>query len=65
MNRPFTPAKPQEFVVVKITKREAIVLDKIRKHAFGEFIVHKANGLPVRVEIKNSEMIDEDIEVNL
>lgn len=65
MSRAFVPAKPQEFVVVKITKREAIVLDKIRKHAFGEFIVHKANGLPVRVEIKNSEMIDEDIEVNL
>ncbi len=64
MNNQFVPHKVQEIVVVKITKREAILLQKLRKYAFGEFVIHKANGLFVRVEIKESQIIEEDIEID-
>jgi len=61
----FIPAKPEEEIVVKITKREAVLLDKLRKYAFGRFLVHKANGLIIRVEITDSQLIEENTETDL
>ena len=61
----FAPHKPEETVVIKITKREAVLLDKLRKYAFGKFTVHKAAGLLIRIEINNSELIEENTEVDL
>ena len=61
----FTPHKPEEIIIVKITKREAVLLDKLRKYSFGKFTVHKANGLLLRIEINDSQMIDEETDVDL
>ena len=61
----FKPHKPEQILVVKISKREAILLQKLRKYAFGKVLIHKADGLIIRVEITDSQMIDEDQEVSL
>ena len=64
MNEPFVPEKIERQVTVKISKREAVLLAKLRKYSFGKFLVHKANGLLIRVEINDSQMIEEDTEVD-
>ena len=61
----FKPHVSEERVVVEITRREAILLEKLRKCAFGEIMIFKAGGLVIRVEIKNSELIDPTTEINL
>jgi len=65
MTTTFAPHKAQEEVLVKITKREAILVQKLRKYVFGKFIIHKANGLLVRLEINDSQLIEEDTEIDL
>lgn len=65
MNDQFVPHKPDEYVTVKIKKREAILIEKLRKHAFGKFTVLKSSNTIIRVEIQNSEIIDENAEINL
>lgn len=65
MSEPFTPNKPEEIVVVKITRKEAVLIDKLRKHPFGEFTIHKANGILVRIEIRDSQLIEADAPIDL
>ena len=61
----FTPHKPEESMVVKITKREVVLLDKLRKYSFGKFLIHKADGILIRIEINDSQLIEENTEVDL
>lgn len=61
----FIPHKPEEIMVVKITKREAVLIDKLRKYSFGKFLIHKADGILIRIEINDSQLIEEDTEVDL
>lgn len=61
----FKPYKPEKTVEAVITTREASLLDKLRKHAYGKFLVHKVNGLVIRVEINEAQLIQESDEVNL
>jgi len=65
MVEPFVPEKPEKYVVVKITKKEAVLIQKLRKYAFGKFVIHKANGILTRIEINDSQMIEEDVEIDL
>jgi len=65
MSEPFTPNKPQENIIAKISKREAVLIEKLRKYPFGKFVVHKANGLLIRIEINDSQIIEEDTDVDL
>lgn len=65
MNDTFTPHKEDKYIVVKIKKREAVLIQKLRKYAFGKFIISKANNVLTRIEINNSEMIDEETTVDL
>lgn len=65
MPNPFVPKKPEEILVVKITKREAILLTKLRKYAHGKFVVHKYENVLVRLEIMESQSIDETIKTDL
>lgn len=65
MPEPFVPHKPEEMVLVKISKKEAVLLQKLRHYAYGQFVVHKAAGILVRVEITDSQMIDTSTEVDL
>jgi len=61
----FKPYKPEEKMIASITKREAVLIAKLRRHAYGKFLIHKINGTLVRVEINDSQLIEEDTEVNL
>ena len=65
MSTPFVPHKPEEMVLVKVTKKEAVLIQKLRKYAFGQFVVHKISGVLVRVEITDSQMIEADTEIEL
>lgn len=65
MAEPFVPHKPEEMVLVKITKKEATLLQKLRRYAFGQFTVFKTSGVLVRIEITDSQMIDENTEIDL
>lgn len=65
MTDTFTPNKPEQNVVVKISKREAILLHKMRRYPFGKFTVHKASGKLIRIEVNDSQMIDEDGDYDL
>lgn len=64
-NQAFKPFVPEKQITVVITKREAILLTKLRRHAYGKVVVHKINGMIVRVESQESELIDENQESNL
>jgi len=55
----FVPHRPEELVIVKITKREAVLLSKLRSYAFGKFTVDKANGLLMRLVVNESQLIEE------
>lgn len=65
MSEPFSPNKPERYFDVRITAREANLLQKLRKYGFGKFIVHKASGLIIRLEINDSQIIDEEGEIDL
>jgi hypothetical protein len=61
----FQPHKPEVYFAVRITAREAHLLQKLRKYSFGTFTVHKANNLLIRLEINESQIIDEEGEIDL
>jgi hypothetical protein len=65
MANTFAPYKPETNCVVKITKREANLLQRLRRFTYGEAIVFKANNVIVRVETKISQMIDEEGDIEL
>ena len=65
MSKPFIPHKAEEEILVKITKKEAVLVQKLRKYPFGRFTIHKANNVLVRIEINNSELIEEDAQIDL
>lgn len=62
MNDPktFTPHQPEEKVTVTITKREAVMLTKLREYVYGKIVIHKAEGIIIRIEPTKSELIDPD-----
>jgi hypothetical protein len=60
MNEPFVPYKPEKMIQAEISAKEADLIKKLRKYKFGKFLVHKVNGVLVRVEINDSQMIEED-----
>ena len=59
MPRPFVPEQPEKMIQAEISAKEANLIRKLRKYSFGKFVVHKVNGVLVRVEINDSQMIDE------
>jgi hypothetical protein len=65
MSTPFVPHQPEEQILVKISRKEAALIQKLRKHAFGQFVVHKIGGTLVRVEITSSQMIEAETEIDL
>lgn len=65
MSDQFVPHKPEKMVLVKISQKEAVLIQKLRKYAFGQFTIHKAAGKLIRVEIIDSQMIEEDTEIDL
>lgn len=65
MSEPFIPHQPEKMILVKISQKEAVLIQKLRKYAFGQFTVHKAAGTLVRLEIMDSQMIEADTEIEL
>lgn len=61
----FVPNKPEQMVMAKIFRKEAVLLTKLRRYSYGKFTIHKVNGLIMRLEINESQTIDEDDEAEL
>ena len=64
-DKQYKPYEPEKRVEVVITKREAVLIQKLRKYPFGKFVVHKMNGILIRIEPQSSELIEEDSEIDL
>lgn len=64
-DKTFKPHEPEKTIEVVITRREAVLLQRLRKYAFGKIIVHKMNGLVIRIEPQSSELIEQDEEIDL
>ena len=60
MNNPLVPKQPEKMIIARISTREAHLLKLLRKYEFGKIIVHKMNGMLVRVELNESLLIKED-----
>jgi len=54
----FVPHIPEKLVTEKISERELIVLEELRKYPYGKITIHKANGVLVRIEPSLSILID-------
>jgi len=62
-SKPFVPHQKEKIVSVNITVREAILLQKLRGFPFGKILVHKAEGMIIRIEPTHSVLIDPEKEV--
>ena len=60
MPNTFTPFKEEKLLRVEITAREAHLIKVLRKYSFGKIMVYKANGVLIRVEPNESQLINED-----
>jgi len=60
MTEPFVPHKAEKMIIVEVSAREANLIKKLRRYSYGKFMVRKANNILVRVEINDSQMIDEE-----
>ena len=66
MAKPFVPEVPEEKLTVTITVREAVLLTRLRKVAYGKILVHKVNGLIIKADPTGSILIEpkkEDIDL--
>lgn len=59
MANPFVPAQPEKMIQAKISAREANLITTLRKYPYGKFLIHKAEGLLMRVEITDSKLLNE------
>jgi len=53
----FVPHKPKKMVRVEISEGELFILKELRKQQFGQFVVHKADNILVRIETRDSKLI--------
>ena len=65
MHDMFVPSRPEELIIVKITKREAVLLTKLRRYNFGKFTIDKANGMIMRLVVNESQLIEESGDADL
>lgn len=64
-NATFVPEQPVKMLRVEITAKEAHLLKILRKYPFGKIMVHKANGMLVRVEPTESTLLNEEAGLDL
>jgi len=60
MTKPFHPIVKEKKININVSGREADLLYKLRQYPFGRFTIHKMNNLLIRIEINNSELIEEE-----
>ena len=63
--QPFIPHQPEKIVTCEITKREAVLIQELRTMHFGKLLVHKVNGIIVRLEPQSSTLITGDEEITI
>ena len=60
MNNVFSPPKVEQKVEMTVSAKEAHLLMVLRKYRFGKIIVHKADGILIRVEPNESQLLTEE-----
>ena len=64
-NNPLVPARLEKMVNARISGKEADLIKTLRKYPFGKFVIHKANGFLIRIEIQDSRLIKEENGIDL
>jgi len=58
--KPFVPEIPERFTKMRVSGKEADLIKKLRTLEFAKFTVHKTNGVLVRVEVQESQLLSEE-----
>lgn len=61
----FTPHQPEKKVTVTITRREAVLLTRLRKITYGKILIHKAEDMIIRIEPTVSELVNPKDDIDL
>jgi len=56
--KPFTPTQVEKMILVEVSIKEADLIKRLRKYSYGKILVFKANGILVRIEVQDSQMLD-------
>jgi len=56
----FTPNIAEKHLRIEVTAKEAHLIKVLRKYSFGKIMVYKANGVLIRVEPNESQLLNED-----
>ena len=65
MPKPNIPAQPEKMILVQVSAKEADLIKKLRNYSYGNFVVFKANDILVRIEIRDSQRINEESGLDL
>ena len=57
---PFVPSKPEKMIKAEISTKEASLIKILRGYSFGKFVVHKTHGVLLRIQIQDSQNIDDE-----
>ena len=56
---PTTHPQPlDQMVTMQLTPHEAALIMKLRRYSFGQFEIHKIDGNPVRMVVKENQLIN-------
>jgi hypothetical protein len=58
--KPFQSAREEKRIVIEVSAKEAHLIKMMRQYTYGKFIINKANGILVRMEIGESRLLDEE-----
>jgi len=63
--KPFAPFVPEKKVEAIITVLEADLIRRLRQYPYGQFVVHKQNGVLIRIEVRDSQLLDGSTVIDL
>lgn len=53
----------QDFVLLKLTPREAQVIERLRRFTYGEFIIFKSEGQLLRTKTSATDLLTDEVEI--
>src|SRR3990167_1276576 len=56
----FTPHIEEKMLTITVSAREAHLIYVLRKYRFGKIVVHKADGVLIRLEPNESQLLSEE-----
>ncbi len=60
MRKPNHPKLPSKITTIDLNEMELDLVETLRRYSFGEFVIYKADGLLLRIEIKESRLLGKE-----